>query len=149
MGRYVRTRTFSHGENFKCTWRNWRSSDSTRFLHGHSLQVKLIFDCTDRDDSLQVMDVSRLDEIHAWLNSIFNNTTIIAADDPELTTFQELHSKGLVDLRVIPHVGYENFAEYIWKRVARFLGVHNLAPRVLIRTVEVIDGGSNSALYVE
>lgn len=149
MSRFVRTKTFGQGENFKCAWRNWQSTGPDRFLHGHTLTVKLVFDCENRDESMQVMDMSLTMELHAWMKSIFDNTAIISADDPELETFQLLHSKSIIDLRILPSVGYENFAQYIWSRTARFLGIHNLAPRVLIRTVEVMDGESNSALYIQ
>ena len=41
---------------------------------------------------------------------MFDHTTIIAGNDPELNSFMELSEKGLIQLRVINHVGCEKFA---------------------------------------
>ena len=45
---------------------------------------------------------------------MFDHTTCIAADDPELELFKEMDDRGIIDLRVLPNgVGCEKFAEYV------------------------------------
>ena len=45
---------------------------------------------------------------------MFDHTTCIAADDPELEMFKEMDKRGIIDLRVLENgVGCEKFAELV------------------------------------
>jgi len=44
----------------------------------------------------------------------FDHTCLINADDPELALFRQLHARGILDLRVLPHVSMEGSARFVW-----------------------------------
>ena len=45
---------------------------------------------------------------------MFDHTTCVSADDPELELFEEMDDRGIIDLRVFPNgVGCEKFAEHV------------------------------------
>ena len=47
---------------------------------------------------------------------MFDHTTCVAADDPELEMFKEMHNRGIIDLRILENgVGCEKFAELVAK----------------------------------
>jgi 6-pyruvoyltetrahydropterin/6-carboxytetrahydropterin synthase len=47
---------------------------------------------------------------------MFDHTYLVAEDDPELETFKELEQKNLCDLRIVPAVGCERFAEMVFDK---------------------------------
>ena len=48
------------------------------------------------------------------VKNLFDHTTCVSADDPELPLFEEMDDRGIIDLRVFPNgVGCEKFAEYV------------------------------------
>jgi hypothetical protein len=108
---------------------------------------------------------------------MFDHTTLIARDDPELTRFQELanlglqDSGGILDLRTVEAVGCEKFAEQAAHELQRILTDLQLGqdyqlkhhqtgellqvfrarypvnPDVKLVSVEVFEHGANSAIY--
>ena len=82
----------------------------------------------------------------AWMDYMFDHTTIIAKDDPYLFTFQELHDCGVIQLRIIPAVGAEQFAKYIFNKVNEFV-LAETKNRVRVAKVEVYENERNSATY--
>ena len=52
---------------------------------------------------------------------MFDSTYLLASDDPEFETFQELADKGLIDLRVVGGVGCERFAEQAFDEADRIV----------------------------
>ena len=79
---------------------------------------------------------------------MFDHTTCISADDPELEMFQEMDKREIIDLRVFDDgVGCEKFAKYI----ADFLQeiVHNETDgRVKVHKVQVWEHNDNMAEYI-
>jgi 6-pyruvoyltetrahydropterin/6-carboxytetrahydropterin synthase len=84
-----------------------------------------------------------LKEIKQWLKHTFDHTLCIAEDDPELETFKGLEDLDLVDLRIMPAVGCEKFAEYIYNHVSKIVD----EDRKWLESVEVREHGANSAIY--
>ena len=80
------------------------------------------------------------------MNFMFDHTTVVAKDDPELEMFEGLANKGLIQLRVLDHVGCEKFAEHVFNYVAPQVS-NETAKRVKLASVEVFEHGSNSAVY--
>ena len=90
---------------------------------------------------------------------MFDHTLLVAEDDPLLDNFTALESiqggwenKGIVDLRIVPGVGCEKFAQLIHNTLSEMLHVnkHNsLNPTVKLKSVEVFEHGANSAIYEE
>ena len=141
---YYSTKTYDHNEGLSCAFRQWRAKDShCRWVHGYALAVKFTFGCKELDDRNWVQDFGGLKEIKQWLKHTFDHTLCIAEDDPELETFKGLEDLDLVDLRIMPAVGCEKFAEYIYNHVSKLVD----EDRKWLESVEVREHGANSAIY--
>lgn len=157
------TKTFGHELGLSACFRQWRAGHShCQYLHGYSLAVKLIFESEQLDSRHWVMDFGNFSEVRDWLKYNFDHKTVIAADDPHLELFKQMQDAGLIQLRVLPGVGCERFAEFIYHNVHRWLkGVayvqrnnhernpdEHEAPRdIRLVSVEVSEHGTNSAIY--
>jgi 6-pyruvoyltetrahydropterin/6-carboxytetrahydropterin synthase len=73
---------------------------------------------------------------------------ILGEDDPALDKFKELDDMGIVQLRVLPAVGTEKFAEYIYKNLNEFVKKETNG-RVRVTQVEFREHEKNSAIYTE
>jgi 6-pyruvoyltetrahydropterin/6-carboxytetrahydropterin synthase len=97
-----------------------------------------------------VVDFGGLKEVKAELQSFFDHKLLVAEDDPALDLLCSLGGMGLADVVVIPAVGCEAFAKFIFDRVNLWLlhqdDVHG---RVRLASVEVREHGANSAIYGE
>ena len=92
------------------------------------------------------MDFSRLKEVKAWLDDMFDHTCLINADDPELETFEDLDKRGIIQLRVLPNVGMEATAKYVYEHVQTMLDKSE-GGRVKIDAVECRENEKNSGWY--
>ena len=82
----------------------------------------------------------------AWMDYMFDHTTIIAEDDPHLGLFQEMADDGIIQLRIIPATGAERFAEYIYDKINAFI-VKETNGRVKVVQVEFREHEKNTAFY--
>ena len=141
---YYSTKTYDHNEGLSCAFRQWRADHShCRWVHGYALAVKFTFGANTLDERNWVQDFGGLKNIKAWLKEMFDHTLCIAEDDPELDKFKELHAKDLCDLRIVPAVGCEKFAELIYNHVSKI--VNN--DRIWLESVEVKEHSSNGAVF--
>lgn len=148
MARFVASKTFDHSEGLTCCYRGHRSETKSRFLHGTKLHIRMVFEVLVLDDDNRTIDSIDFDPIKAWLHEMFDHTTCVAEDDPAIGIFMNLHSKKAIDLRIMPGVGPEKFSEMIWHRITGWLRETGLSDRMLIRTVEVKEQESFSAMYL-
>lgn len=149
MGIYISTKTFTENDGLSCSYRLWQSANQHQKLHGAALCFKLVFECHHLTDDKQTIDLLDLEHVRDWLRSNFSFTVCVAHDDPELESFVALSQKGLIDIRIMPAVGCEKFAEATFRYVMDWLHGSGLIRRVTIRSVECIEHGGNGSLYVE
>lgn len=145
--KFYSTKTYEHSVGLSTCFRQWKAESHCRFLHGYALQVKLIFSSTELDNNGWVLDFGGLKEIKQWLADNFDHKTVVAEDDPAIWKFRELAEIDLIDLKVIPHVGMERFAEYIFDHVSAW--ATNALPfdsGVVLESVEVREHAGNSAI---
>jgi 6-pyruvoyltetrahydropterin/6-carboxytetrahydropterin synthase len=131
-----------------CAFRQWRASQShCKYLHGYQLKAKLWFNGSSLDDKNWVVDFGGLKELKALLQSIYDHTTTVAADDPELNTFKALNDKGIIQLQILEGgVGIERAAENVFTIADKY--VRNLTNgRCWVDKVEVFEHEENSATY--
>jgi len=97
------------------------------------------------DDRNWVMDFGafKRNGIKEHLSHMFDHTTVVASDDPALTHFKSLEEQGLIQLRIIEHVGCEKFAEYVYYAIQERL--KDTSASVL--RVECFENGKNSAIF--
>jgi len=84
-----------------------------------------------------------------WMDYMFDHTTVIAPDDPEVELFKEMDKKGIVQLRLLEGpVGAEQFAKFIYEKLNAFVQEETNG-RVKIVQVEFFENERNSAIYGE
>ena len=131
-----------------CAFRQWRATHShCRFLHGYQLKAKLWFGCSSLDDKNWCVDFGGLKELKAKLQHVFDHTTTVAADDPELATFEELDRKGIIQLRVLEKgAGVERVAEVVHSIANSYIKSLTNS-RCWVDKVEVFEHEENSATF--
>jgi len=175
MATYVSTKTYGTDRGLSCCFRQWRSTHShCSLLHGYSIGISLVFESETLDDRNWVMDFGGLKAFNDWAEHMFDHTLVVAEDDPHLTMFQDMADMGLkdqggvCDLRVVPAVGCEKFAELAYRemswilhcfqthqpyRLTKGTTIETFEPRypvgqgVRLRSVEVFEHAGNSAIY--
>jgi len=154
MPKFQSTKIF---DGFSCVFRQWKAEGThCRFLHGYGVSFKVWFE-GELDEKNWVWDFGgmkrakgTIDNMNpkAWMDYMFDHTTIIAEDDPYLEGWKAMDQHGLIQLRVIPHVGAERFAEFIFNKLNDFIKTETDG-RVRVTKVEFMEHGKNSAIYAE
>ena len=154
MPKFQSTKVF---DGFSCVFRQWKAEGThCRFLHGYGVSFKVWFE-GELDEKNWVWDFGgmkrakgTIDNMNpkAWMDYMFDHTTLIAEDDPYLEGWKAMDQHGLIQLRVIPHVGAERFAEFIFNKLNDFIKVET-DDRVRITKVEFMENNKNSATYAE
>jgi len=171
MAKYYSTKTYGNDRGLSCCFRQWRSTHShCSLLHGYSIGIKLIFESETLDDRNWVMDFGGLKAFKEWSEWMFDHTLILAEDDPHLDKFKKLATLGLndvggvCDLRTVPGVGCEKFAELAYNMMNQILiafksgksitvagkeyvSRYPVGKDVKLKSVEVFEHAGNSAVY--
>jgi 6-pyruvoyltetrahydropterin/6-carboxytetrahydropterin synthase len=154
MGRFVSTKLF---DGYSACFRQWRAEGThCKYLHGYAVSFRVWFE-GDLDERNWVFDFGGMKraktqinhmqpkEFFAWL---LDHTTIIAEDDPYLETFVQMSRDGIIQLRILPQVGCEQFAKHLYEVINKFLKEETNG-RVRATKVEVYEHERNSASYGE
>src|ERR1700674_695653 len=99
---YQSTKCWGHERGLSCAFRQWRASSHCSKIHGYSLAIKLVFECDELDDRNWCVDFGNLGELKSNYEELFDHKTLVAEDDPELAWFKEAHTKGILDLVIVP-----------------------------------------------
>jgi 6-pyruvoyltetrahydropterin/6-carboxytetrahydropterin synthase len=81
-----------------------------------------------------------------WFEYLLDHTFIVAEDDPYKESFLKMDQAGVAQVRVIPAVGAERFAEYIYSKIQPFIE-DETGGRVKIVRVEFREHEKNTAIY--
>jgi len=148
MGTYTSTKVIELGS---CAFRQWKADGThCRFVHGYRLMAKFWFECSELDHRNWAVNFGGLKELKQLLQHQFDHTLCIAADDPLIAEFQDLHKKGGCDLRVMSSVGIEKTAEWCFNTTRLFLECNEeTRHRCWVSKVEVWEHEQNSAIYAE
>ena len=147
---FLVTKTYSSERGFSCCFRQWRSVHShCSKLHGYALSFEVTFGCNELDTRNWVVDFGSMDTFKAALEYMFDHTTIIAEDDPVKEIFKNLHEKGILDLRIIPNVGCEQTAKYVFDMAEEWLKEYkfNEGRLLWVESVRVSEHPGNSATF--
>ena len=152
MGKFQSTKLF---DGYSAVFRQWRADGThCRFLHGYAVSFRVwfegdldhrhwVFDFGGMKRAKHTIDGMSPKEYFAWL---LDHTTIIAEDDPRLDLFRLMDDDEIIQLRVIPAVGCERFAEFLYGKINEFLELETEG-RVKAVKVEVYEHERNSASY--
>jgi 6-pyruvoyltetrahydropterin/6-carboxytetrahydropterin synthase len=152
MGKYQSTKVF---DGFSCVFRQWRADGThCKYIHGYGVSFKVWFE-GDLDHKNWVWDFGGMKRAKgtidgmnpkAWMDYMFDHTMIIAEDDPFLESFKLMGQAGAAQVRILPAVGAEKFAEYIYNKLQEFISIETEG-RVKVVRVEFMEHGKNSAIY--
>jgi len=142
-------------DGFSCCFRQWKAETThCRFLHGYGVSFRVTFDGM-LDHRNWVWDFggmkrakTKIDGMSPkkWMDYMFDHTVIVAEDDPELPIFKTMNNKGIIQLRVVPATGAEKFAEYLYKKLNKFVRTET-NERVHVVKVEFMEHNKNTAIF--
>ena len=152
MGSFRSTKVF---DGYSTVFRQWKAENThCQFLHGYGVSFKVWFE-GELDERNWVWDFGGMKRAKgtidgmnpkAWMDYMFDHTTIVSFTDPELEYFKQGEEKGIYQLRIINAVGAEKFAEYIYHRINDFI-VAETDGRVKVVQVEFREHEKNTAFY--
>ena len=144
-------------DGFSTVFRQWRAKEThCSYLHGYGVSFKVTFE-GQLDHRNWVWDFggmkrakTQIDGMSpkAWMDYMFDHTTIMAEDDPYLEVIKKMHDKGIIQLRIIEATGAEKFAEFIYNKLNNFVQAETKS-RVRVTQVEFMEHGKNTATYGE
>jgi 6-pyruvoyltetrahydropterin/6-carboxytetrahydropterin synthase len=144
-------------DGYSTVFRQWRAEGThCSFLHGYGISFKIIFE-GELDERNWVWDFGGMKRAKGtidgmapkeWMDFMFDHTYIIALDDPFLPKALEMNSERIVQLRIVPATGAEQFAKYIYDKVSEFI-LEETNNRVRVVSVEFKEHAKNSAIYGE
>ena len=153
MGKYISTKIF---DGFSTCFRQWKAEGThCRFVHGYGTSVKIWFE-GDLDERNWVWDFGGMKRAKGtidgmspkvWFEWLLDHTLVVAEDDPYINAFKQMGEAGVAQVRVIPAVGAERFAEYIYSKVNPFIQ-EETEGRVKIVKIEFREHEKNTAIYV-
>jgi len=142
------TKTFGHELGLSAAFRQWKAESHCRLIHGYALAIKITFQAEELDVRNWVVDFGSLKTLKQRLEDTFDHKLLVALDDPKREHFIALHNEGLADVVFVEHTGCEAFAQLIFESTEVWLHDAGYAPRCTVASVEVMEHGANSAIYI-
>ena len=152
MGKFQSTKVF---DGFSCVFRQWKAETThCKYVHGYGVSFKVWFE-GDLDERNWVWDFGGMKRAKgqidgmspkAWMDYMFDHTMIIAEDDPFIESFKLMGTAGAAQVRILPAVGAEKFAEYIYNKLQEFVNTETEG-RVKVVQVQFMENQRNSAIY--
>jgi 6-pyruvoyltetrahydropterin/6-carboxytetrahydropterin synthase len=152
MSKFQSTKLF---DGFSCVFRQWKAEGThCRFLHGYGVSFRVWFE-GELDERNWVWDFGGMKRAKGtiddknpkeWMDYMFDHTTIVAEDDPGIGGFKTMDQLGIIQLRIIPATGAEQFAKYIFEKLNTFVQ-EETSGRVKVVRVEFMEHSKNTAIY--
>ena len=152
MGKFVSTKVY---DGFSTVFRQWKAETThCKYLHGYGISFKVWFE-GELDERNWVWDFGSAKRSKTlidgktpkeWMSYMFDHTMIIAEDDPYKQAFEEMGTAGVAQVRILPAVGAEKFAEYVYEKLNNWV-VEESEGRVKVAQVEFREHEKNNALY--
>lgn len=152
MSTFKSTKLF---DGYSTCFRQWKAEGThCKFLHGYAVSFRVWFE-GELDHRNWVFDFGGMKRAKNTIGGmspkdyftyLLDHTTVIAEDDPYLEHFKKMEQDGIIQLRILPTVGCERFAEHLHTVINEFLEVETEG-RVKAVKVEVYEHERNSASY--
>ena len=114
---YKFTSTKEYVDAFPVAYRQWRADSACNQIHGYAFSMKFYFGADELDVRNWVCDYGGLKDLKSILQEQFDHTTLVSSDDPELDWYKEAEKRGLMKLTILPKLGCESLADYLYKFV--------------------------------
>ena len=142
-------------DGFSTCFRQWKANTThCQYLHGYDVEFEVTFE-GDLDHRNWVWDFGGMKRAKnlidgrqpkAWMEYMFDHTVIVAEDDPDMQNFVDMDNLGVIQLRVLPAVGAEKFAEFLYHTLNDFVQKETDG-RVKVVKVKFMENHKNSAIY--
>ena len=152
MPKFQSTKLF---DGFSTVFRQWKAEGThCKFLHGYGVSFRVWFE-GELDERNWVWDFGGMKRANntidgmnpkAWMDYMFDHTTIVATDDPGIGGFRTMNELGIIQLREIEAVGAEQFAKYIYEKLNKFVQEETNS-RVSVVRVEFMEHNKNTSIY--
>lgn len=143
-------------DGFSTCFRQWKANTThCQYLHGYDVEFEVTFE-GELDHRNWVWDFggmkrakNLIDDMQPkeWMDYMFDHTVVVAEDDPELDNFKDMADRGVIQLRILPAVGAEKFAEFLYHKLNDFVQTETDG-RVKVVKVKFMENHKNSAVYV-
>ena len=141
---YRAVKTYGNEKGLSTAFRQWRADSHCNLIHGYSLGFRLTFEAETLDDKNWTYDFGNLGFVKEFLEDNFDHIWMVADDDPSIVDIFALD--GIAEIRTLPVVGCEAFAEYVYSYVSHEIK-DKTNGRVSLVSVECFEHGANSALF--
>jgi len=152
MSKFQSTKLF---DGFSTVFRQWKAEGThCRFLHGYGVSFRVWFE-GELDERNWVWDFGgmkrakgTIDNMNpkAWMEYMFDHTLVVAEDDPGISGFKVMDQLGIAQVRILPAVGAEQFAKYVFEKLNTFVQ-EETNNRVKVVRVEFMENNKNTAIY--
>lgn len=150
--KYQSTKVF---DNFSVALRQHKSIHShCQLLHGYALEFKIWFESIEEVEDNQLDEMSWIVDygifsrngLKDWLNNIFDHTTLIEKDDPQLESFKWMEELGVLKLIVMDRMGAESCAKMVFDKFTEVFSKTE-GGRIRVSRVECFENKKNSSIY--
>lgn len=147
--------------NYSVALRQHKAAHShCQLLHGYALKFHVTF------ESNELLEKNQLDEMNwimdyggfksqpignglkDWMNDMFDHTTLIEKDDPQLESFKWMEELGILKLVVMDKMGAESCAKLVFDKFNEVMS-NTGGGRVKVVRVECFENDTNSSIYTE
>ncbi len=152
MSKFQSTKVF---DGYSCVFRQWRAEGThCKYIHGYGVSFKVWFE-GELDERNWVWDFGGMKRAKGtidgknpkeWMDYMFDHTTLIAEDDPFINAFKQMETAGVAQIRILPAVGAEQFAKFIFEKLNTFVQ-EETNKRVKVVRVEFMEHNKNTAIY--
>ena len=142
-------------DGYSTVFRQWKAEGThCKFLHGYGVSFRVWFE-GELDERNWVWDFGGMKRAKgtidgmnpkAWMDYMFDHTTLVAEDDPGIGGFKTMDQLGIIQLRILPATGAERFAEFIFNKLNTFIQEETNS-RIKVVRVEFMEHNKNTAIY--
>ena len=135
------TKRFS---GYSVAFRQYKATHShCQYLHGYSLEFIATFEGQlDQYNWVNDFGIFSKNGTKQQLKYMFDHTTLVDENDPNINIFQTLHHKKIIQMRIVENLSSEYFAKIVFD----ILSEQNTDLMKCIK-VECIENNNNSASY--
>lgn len=144
---YVSTKNYGPETGLAVAYRQWRAESHCRLIHGYAMGFYFEFESETIDFRNWCVDYGSLKPLREQLKDWFDHTLLVAQDDPEFKTFEDLHQRGLCKMVVVEKTGCEGLSKWLYDYVNEIWLPDNGYNHVHCRLVKVTETPSNAAWY--
>lgn len=142
-------------DGFSTVFRQYSATGThCSYLHGYDVEFRVFFE-GELDGRNWVWDFGGMKRAKGtidgmnpkeWLNYMFDHTTCVSETDPYLPLFKQMDDNKIIQLRILPAVGAEKFAQYLYEKIGQFVN-EETEGRVKVTRVDFYENRKNMASY--